>query len=233
MQKVREMYATRLHRLIAAGTILKIIYESYDRMHVEAPDNLVSMFSQGGVSLPDGYMEFQSSSDPSYKLLALAYGQHLISMISEVESYLSDIMVKVLIRNPEKITGKKIDFSTILALGSRESLIEHTARSRCVEIMYKTPTDYKKEFLLLLSAKSTLLDEYWPIYTEAKARRDLGVHNDWIVSDLYKSKAGPLAADVGEGTYLIPSNSYVIACRENCVRLMETIFKHCEEKFEI
>ncbi len=54
--------------------------------------------------------------------------------------------------------------------------------------MYKKPMDYLSDMCQLISISEDKLKSHWPIFVEAKARRDLGMHADWRCNDIYLGK---------------------------------------------
>ncbi|MES2257414.1 MAG: hypothetical protein V4724_02790 [Pseudomonadota bacterium] len=230
MDSIRDIFTNRTGRLLAAGLIVRIIYDSYDRLHVQKPAELVNFFKIAADGLPDYYLEEQFIDEENYKVIAFSCGQFLISIISEVELFLSDIIINTIIKYPKKIGKMNIDVSSIIQLGNYDEIIKHAAEKRVIEIMYKNPAEYKKDFLTTISAPSNLLDEHWEFYTEAKARRDLGIHNNWKINDTYKAKTLNSKFTHSDRIYASPSLKYVFSCRDNCVAMMDKILIHCEGK---
>jgi hypothetical protein len=86
--------------------------------------------------------------------------------------------------------------------------------------MYEKPNQYLNKICDLLSIDSEELKEHWPTYIEAKARRDLGVHNSWLCNSVYMRKISEAGLDnkYKEGEELFPSD------REYCKNVVLSIF---------
>lgn len=132
---------------------------------------------------------------------------------------------------PKKIAKTNIDLRKIIELGDIQSVILFAASKYVNEVMYKRPNEYKKDFLNLISADERLLDDLWPQYVEAKARRDIGVHNSWKVNEIYRSKIKEVGLPDNTEEELSADYSYFLNVRKVIVSLMDRICQHCEQKF--
>ena len=54
--------------------------------------------------------------------------------------------------------------------------------------MYEKPLDYLAKISSLLSINEKSLQPLWQTFIEAKARRDLGLHNGWECNAIYLRK---------------------------------------------
>src|SRR5690606_28189819 len=75
-----------------------------------------------------------------------------------------------------------------------------------------------------------LLASAWPIYSEMRARRDVGLHAGWKSNRIYLSKAGANAASE-ETKWLYPDEQYFESSCEAALSLIETMSCHCNNKF--
>ena len=78
--------------------------------------------------------------------------------------------------------------------------------------MYEKPLDYLNRIASLLSIDQKQLEHLWPIFIEAKARRDVGVHNGWICNAIYlrKTKEAGIKATSKLGDSLLPCDDEYI-----------------------
>lgn len=146
----------------------------------------------------------------------------LLELITATEALLGDIIKVIFNKFPEKIpSSRKIDVSTVISSDSLESLKQYVIDSFLNELAYKSPEDYIREF-----KKYTNIDivesELFLIYREAKASRDIFIHNQGIVNEIYISKSGDkFRADVGQQ---LPINAlYFLKVYGTAINLIESI----------
>ena len=112
--------------------------------------------------------------------------------ISIFENFYFDLLGLWLTEYPQSLGKKTLDFKTILALPDKNAITGLVVRKELNEIMYERPT----EWFAYLEEKAKLgcptLDEIEHL-AEAKASRDVLVHNKGIANKTYESKAGNLA----------------------------------------
>jgi hypothetical protein len=112
--------------------------------------------------------------------------------ISIFENFYFDLLCLWLTTYPQSLGKKMVDFKTILELPDREAITQLVVRKELNEILYDRPT----EWFVYLEDKAKLgcptANEIERI-AEAKASRDVLVHNRGIVNKTYESKAGNLA----------------------------------------
>jgi hypothetical protein len=121
--------------------------------------------------------------------LAEATFQQFISIF---ESFFFDLLRLWLMACPRNLIGKKVDFKAVLDAPDKDSIALVVINKELNEVLYDRPAgwfDY-------LEAKAKLgcptADEIERI-AEAKASRDVFVHNRGIAGQAYESKAGKLA----------------------------------------
>lgn len=121
--------------------------------------------------------------------LAEATFQQFISIF---ENYFFDLLRLWLIAYPQNLMGKKVDFKAVLDAPDKEAITLLVVNKELNEIAYDRPT----EWFAYLEDKAKLgcptPDEIDRI-AEAKASRDVLIHNRGIASKLYESKAGKRA----------------------------------------
>ncbi len=151
-------------------------------------------------------------------------GQSLIGIINSIEIFFSEILVAVLKRYPLKMKKTKFPLDEIIAY-SNDELIYESAKRTVNELMYKKPMDYLSGFCEILSINSEKLKDIWPNYIEAKARRDLGVHNNWMVNDIYLRKVSEAGIDssVSIESSICPNFNYLIIWMEKSKEIAYTV----------
>jgi len=117
---------------------------------------------------------------------------------------------------------------------SREELIEFKVKEYLNKIMYLSPKDYLKSLCELLSLNQRALNDDFVKYIEIKARRDLGVHNDWRKNEIYERKVHESGGATPEDAkFLRPSIDYFRYTNAVCRNLIGKITKQsCDKLFK-
>ena len=120
----------------------------------------------------------------------------LTVIVSKFESYLFLCLSSVFKKYPQKLTIKvqeikitsDIDINIILSTSEYTSIIDKIIENRISSISYGTPKQYWKYFLTITGFEidETMINKY----IELKATRDLIIHNNSIVNNLYIEKSG-------------------------------------------
>ena len=111
-----------------------------------------------------------------------------VDLISEIEIFFSYVIKAVIGKHPKKIGSMSFKLNEIIDAESIEDLTEQAADEYLNKLMYKKPMEYLASICELLSIDKDTLTESWKVYVEAKARRDLGVHNRWACNSTYLRK---------------------------------------------
>lgn len=129
-----------------------------------------------------------------------------ISLVAEFELFLQDMVVIVVTINPKKVGQVEFKLADILDSSGNEELVRRGIEATLNKIMYKKPMAYLSEIADLLSIDKTPLEENWVKFVEAKARRDLGVHNGWKCNSIYLKKIEEvgLSSEIAEGESAFP-----------------------------
>ncbi len=113
----------------------------------------------------------------------------LQSVVAETESYLGKVLRQVLTAHPSKLGSaeKKIELSLLLESSSKEEALSRLIEARVAAILYGSPSDYIAAVTETLSAQ--IPTELSAPFSEVKATRDLAVHANGIVNQVYLRKA--------------------------------------------
>jgi hypothetical protein len=157
----------------------------------------------------------------------------VIALVSEVEHYFGSAVSTALRLYPEKMGSQSFRLTDILAVSSSDELVDRAASATMHELMYAKPLDYLAGLCNILSIDKKSLEQHWPAFVELKARRDLGVHNDWIVNPIYlrKIKEATLEQAPLLGARLAPDFEYLIHSMELCDSLVSAIANLLGEKW--
>jgi len=121
--------------------------------------------------------------------LAEATFQQFISIF---ENYFFELVRLWLTAYPKSLSGKKVDFEDVLDAPDKDAITAHVVSKELNEILYKRPSgwfDYLEDKAKLGCPTSNEIARV----AEAKASRDVLVHNRGVASKTYESKAGNLA----------------------------------------
>jgi hypothetical protein len=112
--------------------------------------------------------------------------------ITIFEAFFFDLLRHWLTAFPQSLGKRTLDFKTILDAPDKEALTFQIVGRELNDVLYGRPSDWF-EYLdgkVRLGCPTT---EEIARLSEAKATRDILVHNRGVVNSLYLSKAGPLA----------------------------------------
>lgn len=121
--------------------------------------------------------------------LAEATFQQFISIF---ENYFLDLLRLWLIAYPQSLSGKKVDFQAVLDSPDKDAITLLVVNKELNEVLYDRPTGWFKYLEDKPKLGCPTPDEIDRI-AEAKACRDVLVHNRGVASKNYESKAGRLA----------------------------------------
>ncbi|NMC59714.1 MAG: hypothetical protein GYA51_10080 [Candidatus Methanofastidiosa archaeon] len=157
--------------------------------------------------------------------------QLFIALISELEDFISQVLYFVLSSYPKKIDDMQINLVDIIELKEIDSIIDYAISIELNRLFYSSPKEYRKKIEEILSMDHTLLDPIWLSYIEMKARRDLGVHNQWKLNNVYKSKVLNAGGTIPTSKYLLINKEYFSTSLNNSHTLLNILLLHCENKF--
>lgn len=140
------------------------------------------------------------------------YSSSLGNCISIVEFFLGQLVTFVLTKYPQKLScdangsakaDGKVSLKTILDAKSLDDVIDDLVQKKVVSLFYASPNDYLQYLEKVLSIPVT--ESVFYNYVEVKATRDLIVHNNKKVNDVYICKAGKYAR-TNNTSQMIPVN---------------------------
>jgi hypothetical protein len=127
------------------------------------------------------------------------YASLLATMVSTTESFLSDVLERVLLLYPRKLTvtpqgnqiGRDIPISLLFESPDLPALVRSVIQSRLHSLAYASPHQYLAYFKAVTGVDT---DEHaFSNFVEIKAARDLIIHNRGVINEIYLEKAGGLA----------------------------------------
>ncbi|MEP8732940.1 hypothetical protein ABKV75_21800 [Enterobacter hormaechei] len=155
------------------------------------------------------------------------------SLVSAFENYLIEMLALALKTHPHKIAKESVDLKKVIEL-SREEIILFKANEYINQIMYKTPKDYLKSLSNILSLSEESISPAFNMYIEIKARRDLGVHNNWRKNEIYERKIAEAKISPPTTNTLSPNLEYYKYAFTVCSFLVQKISNQtCEKLFKV
>lgn len=175
----------------ASGFVLKIAVLS------QTDKKVAGIYTKFAKSLPSHY------KDPHMYFVARTF----IGFVAAFEYFLQEVTTAVVTLYPLKVGGKDFKLSEVLTL-SKDDLVTRAIEAHLLELMYAKPKDYVVGLAKLLSIDDKIFEEHLPVLVEAKARRDLGVHNAWICNRTYlrKLKEAGIKSKLKEGESAVPDD---------------------------
>jgi len=158
-------------------------------------------------------------------------GQTFLILVSEFEGFLVDVLRLVVTKHPQKLGSESFKLAEIMAAPNINSLAGLAAERYLNSLTYKRPAEFRRALAELLSADQDFLSANWAKFVEIKARRDLGMHNNWQVNDTYRRKLEEVGLTTTATGYIPPSNEYFWEAGDVLVDLAGDIFEHCQTKF--
>jgi hypothetical protein len=175
---------------------------------------------------------FGSNDDKFERYHSFVVSHYFITLISEFEGFLVDFLRVVVKNHPPKIGNISLKLSEVAECENLDQVIEIGVNKFLNDLVYKKPRDYVEAINDILSTnQSSELDDLWRKFIELKARRDLGVHNDWKSNETYFRKVTEIGGTPSKGEFLAPDNDYFVEAVQVVHDLMNKLGAHCVEKF--
>ena len=156
----------------------------------------------------------------------------LMFMVAEIELYLSDAVKAILTVYPKKLAQAQFKLSEIIDR-PQDEIIQMAAERHLYSLMYKKPKEYLAELCEIMSIDAKLIQPLWGSFVEAKARRDLGSHNDWRVNETYLRKTAEIgiAPNAVIGQDICPDHEYNQGLTPKFSGLVDAFSDQLEQRF--
>jgi len=112
--------------------------------------------------------------------------------VSILEAFFADFLRLWLLAYPGSLSRKQVDFKTILGLQDKDAITQFVVDKELNEVTYKSPAEWF-EYLETIAKLGVPTIHDIQQFAEAKASRDVLVHNRGVANKSYESKAGTLA----------------------------------------
>lgn len=180
--------------------------------------------------------EFINSLPQDIKHKDIAQSQYLFMLFSHMENFFTESAIDFLTAYPCKIQKAKIDRNEVLGRISLTDFIKYFAQKQIYEIAYKPLGDYLRHVYELFGAN---IDDFFSdtskkeILIEAKARRDVFMHNGGKVSYLYVQRTkecSSRALKLDDEASL--DDVYLSEIETVITELVKDFFDKCVEKYK-
>ncbi len=177
--------------------------------------------------------EFYSSYSSTNKIhQSFVNGTVLASLYSALEILLNDTSIRFLISYPGHISSKIANkFDIVTENDSVSTIIRHYAEHIINELSYKDLKTYLENIYNFFGEKLTLEADKLGLLIEGKASRDIFIHNNSVINDVYLNRAGSYARYKQTGKELEIDFTYLTEIK-NCIEILSNDFKtHCLDKY--
>ena len=215
-------------------------WDSFHNSHVAYLQALIFVSRAGVATESDGAL-LQSYLDlgrntATFGMSQIEYFQAnlFFSQVAGLEHFIQRAIRAAITVYPKKLGSATFSLIDIIDSDSIDELIHRAVDGYLNKVMYKKPFEYLKDICEVLSIPQERFATNWPNFIEAKARRDAGIHNNWICNDVYLRKIAEagLAASVSAGDSLIPRDEqYIHAVTDELRNVGFTVLKSIHEKY--
>ena len=163
-------------------------------------------------------------------------GSLFFSQITAIEIFFQRVVKSIVREHPKKLGSIQFKLNQILDAGSIKEVVDQAIDEYLNRLMYKKPLEYLDGICDILSINKETLVPFWANFIEAKARRDVGIHNNWVCNDIYVRKVQEAAMVPAHkpGELIVPSDSeYIFASTDNLWNIVRKIsevisWKYCQ-----
>jgi len=153
-----------------------------------------------------------------------------IYLVAIFDAFLTDIFTSVLVNKPEALKSKRqLTYDRILELMSGGDLITFMAHREINELSYKSMEDqaeyYKSKFNINLSDSGVGVS----VLTEIRAERNLLVHNNGVVNEIYLETVDSSSLHLGETLNI--QYEYWKESRQHLDTVANFVYKSVVDKF--
>lgn len=178
--------------------------------------------------LTESLNEAYNLSDNEINLEKFYSGLFLYNLVQNTETILIDFLKLILINYPGKISDRTISIEKLLN-HSKEEVIEEVINDYLNKLMYEAPKEYFNKVFYIFSIKP-IDDEVIQKFIEIKARRDIGIHNNWLTNSVYLKKSENMFFNE-ENVLAIPDVNYLVYAYDVMTYFIGYIFDELVNKF--
>ena len=144
------------------------------------------------------------------------------SLVSAFEDYIIEITKLTFKLKPENLDKIKCDYGTYRTL-SEEDLFDYLVAEGVSSLTFGSAKEYINKFCKTACIDKKQIEPLLKQYIEIKARRDTGVHNNWIMDARYEKKLAEVGITPERNIYLTPDLDYFRYSYSLCGKLVKLI----------
>jgi hypothetical protein len=168
--------------------------------HIDNAKDIISRWSKLSTATKAISLELELSE--------LLLSARLSGLVTAVEILLNDTLADVFIAYPPKLGKKQISIQDFNASGSFLQTIKRISTIVVNELSYSSFKDYLAECQKLVTPLHGITEDQILTFAEIKATRDLYVHSNGKLNEIYERKAGEKARKPDKGK--IPLDEFYI-----------------------
>ncbi len=161
-----------------------------------------------------------------FELSELLLSARLSGLVTAVEILLNDVLSDIFISYPPKLGKRQISIQDLNASGSFIPTIKRISTVAVNELSYSSFKDYLAEWQKLVSPLHGITEEQIMSFIEIKATRDLYVHSNGKLNEIYEHKSGEKARRPNSKGKIPLDESYI----HNASTLTEAIIISIEKE---
>ncbi|NTU59032.1 MAG: hypothetical protein HGB00_08990 [Chlorobiaceae bacterium] len=127
------------------------------------------------------------------ELSELLLSARLLGLVTAVEVLLNDVLFDVFVSYPFKLGNRQISIQDLNSSGSFLPSFKRISSVVVNDLSYRSFKDYLEEWQKFVSPLQSIKEEQVKSFIEIKATRDLYVHSNGKLNDIYTRKAGEKA----------------------------------------
>lgn len=141
--------------------------------------------------------------------------------VSVFESFMADFLRLWIAAHPNQLRDRKVDMVDVLAAPDKEAIVQAVVDRKVADILYERPANWFRLVPDRAGVPCPAADAV-ARFAEAKATRDVIVHNRGVVGRAYLDKAGPLARFVDGERVEVPA-PYTRDLRDTLLRIVADV----------
>lgn len=142
--------------------------------------------------------------------------QHQVAIFEHI---FFDVLRVILLNQPVRLpSDRKIEYSVVVAAASKGDILQVMVERELNELKYKNVADWFAFVLKLVSSCTVPAEDVGRI-SEAKASRDILVHNAGMANDIYVRKSGAWAR-FESGQMVSVAGTYTLECWQTFSRVL-------------
>ena len=216
--------------LFDQGELAQLTYDAFD---IAARTVQASEHEEIQIKFPVGYRPDKTAIESTrtykkeellgrYQFLAFLqlFINGLVQLVTIVEAMLSDVVRSTVLKYPQKLgTKRNVSMYDVLQASNIEEVHVRATDGLLNELAYKSPAEFAESMQKLLSINLMECPAFHK-YVEAKATRDIYIHNRGIANETYIRKVG-MHARVKAGMNLPVDVQYFLETYESCLQMIE------------